>query len=200
MRICEARDVEQELLTAHDGHVPAFQGRYNLHSSSTIHDGQLDNSAKFITLTLSLEGQRIIITRQRTYRTASQKIDSDDKDPVTYNGRLGSIDLIEEAIKAAIAQRWPQLAQYIDNVKTTDYAVHAIGNLETHNVSVHLQVSITNGKVIKGRISKVGSDSIDISFQALMTIYNWVAWKLLRRINGEEKAKDRKPRGKQQKH
>lgn len=134
-----------------------------------------------MTVSLLLDGQPIIHSREQAVRF--------EKKGIAYEGRMGSVDIMETVLREAIVQRWPEIGPELAKIKTTSYAVHALGaadgdSRDEHHVQVHLRV-VFEGCSEPCSISREGVDSVGVTFSALVTVYHWFVWRTLRRLRGE---------------
>ncbi len=170
------REVQQvEILKELDrvetaGKLPEFKLlKYLAENSST-----LDNAPHIrVKVWTMLGGRRIIVTNStHAHRT---------KNGLAYNGRLGTFDLLEGALRVAIVKRWPKLENGLKEFSTPSYAVHAIGDESSHVVRVIAKVK--NHRTCGGVVCK-GVDTFQTTLRAMCLIYHWVLWRLLRREKG----------------
>jgi hypothetical protein len=133
-----------------------------------------------VALSLLLDDQPIIHVKEQTVKQARRGI--------AYEGKMGSVDVMETALREAIVLRWPELGSELAKIRTASYAVHAVGaaegDIEEHHVQVHFRV-IVEGCREPCVVSREGVDTISSTFDALLMIYHWFVWRVLRRLRGE---------------
>lgn len=103
-----------------------------------------------------------------------------------FDGRLGSVDLLERVFRTALKNRWPEIEQYLANVEVKSYWVFAADYNQSHHVQVTFRVSCNGGQTVHA-VKCEGTDTIRETHGALTTIFHWVAWRLLRRLRGEQR-------------
>lgn len=103
-----------------------------------------------------------------------------------FDGRLGSVDLLERVFRSALKNRWPEIEQYLADVEVKSYWVFAADYNQSHHVQVTFGVSCNGGRTVH-RVKCEGVDTIRETHGALATIFHWVAWRLLRRLRGEQR-------------
>lgn len=184
--------IDRELAEAiRTGKAPQFEVQsFDFHNSLwTMGSGKQKQGEKRLRMTLSLllDGQSIIHAKEQTVNKSRRGL--------AYEGRMGSVDIMETALREAIVLRWPEMGLELVKIKTGSYAVHAIGathddGREDCHVQVHLRV-IVEGCQEACVVSREGVDSIGITLDALLTIYHWFSWRALRRLRGEAREKKR---------
>lgn len=197
-KISNVIQVEAELQKAlQTGEAPAFDVRYDLRYSGKYKSPKSDatqrqNNQILMFVDMKIDGEdgengSFCVRLQRQVRNRPMA--------ASYSGRLGTIDIFEKALEKTLLKKWPKFNPYINKLKITHYAVHALGDLKKHQVQVILRVALKNNgdsgkRVIRGTIVKEGYDALGLTFEGLLIIYNWFAWRILRRINGEKRALD----------
>jgi len=132
-------------------------------------------TGRFVLVSLSVivDGKRRTLTKKKEMGTKT----GDEKS----NGRLGSVDLLEQTIRELACRCWPGISECIAATNTVGYAVHAVGDESDHDVQVVLHVE-------KGEraysFSRTGVDTIEVTAGLLHTIYHWVVWRWIRREQG----------------
>lgn len=169
-------EIREELSrVAAAGKLPQFE----LMKYLTENSGGLEDAPRIkVKVWMLLKGRRIIITNS----THARRI----KKGSAYDGRLGTVDLLEGALRAAIVKRWPELESGLNEFLTSSYAVHAIGDESSHIVRVIAKVE--NHRTCGGVACK-GVDTFQTTLRAMCMIYNWVVWRLLRREKGRKRRK-----------
>ena len=123
----------------------------------------------------------------------------------TWNEYLGTIDLIEETLREALSELFPRFASVFSSVHIVNYSVHGIGLGEnSHMVSASVRFAYSMkqddeavevekpGKTESEKTKAVKCDGVDTvraSIECIVTFYNWMLWRLLRRERGLAKAK-----------
>lgn len=175
-------EMVQELESAIEcGKAPEFQ----VVSYQTVNGGNLEGEPQItVKLVLLLDGQQV-------EKTAGQQV-SRTRRIHGFGGRLGTIDLIERAYREALAERWPEIRELLNEFNTPGYSVVAMG-LSTgpegseHHVQVSMQVM--NGRTHGGIVNE-GVDTIQEVVRTYKTAFHWLAWRLLRRVRGEARARN----------
>lgn len=168
------------------GEAPQVEVRsYDLHNcywSMGYGDSRRGEKRLRMTVSLLLDGQPIIHSKEQTVQPTKRGI--------VYEGRLGSVDIMETVLREALVLRWPEIGPALTKIKTTSYAVHAVGaendNCDEHHVQVHLR-AIVDGCDVTCVVSREGVDSIGLTFDVLVTIYHWYVWRVFRRLRGEKR-------------
>jgi len=178
--------IERELGEAIEaGKAPQFEVQsrdfHNSFWSMGEGDAKRGESRLQMTVSLLLDGQPIVHAREQAVRQSKRGI--------AYEGRMGSIDIMETTLREAIVLRWPEIGPELAKIKTASYAVHAVGaaqsdSREEHHIQVHFRV-VVDGCQEPCIISREGVDSIGLTFEALVTVYHWFIWRVLRRLRGE---------------
>jgi len=179
--------IERELKEAiAAGKAPQFDIQsYDLHNryrSMGQGDGRQGEKRLHMTLSLILDSQPVIHFKEQTVAKRAKR-------GIAYDGRMGSVDIMETVLREAIVLRWPEIGPELTKIRTASYAVHAVGatqddNHEEHHIQVHFRV-IVDGCQEPCVVSREGVDSIGLTFEALVTIYHWFVWRVLRRLRGE---------------
>lgn len=184
--------IERELAGAvAAGKAPQFhvQSRNSQNSEWTMGEGEEKRGEDrlSITLALLLDGKTIIHTKEQTVKQVPRGL--------AYEGKMGSVDIMETVLREAIVLRWPELGPELAKIRTDSYAVHAIGarradNSEEHHVQVHFRVWV-DGCREPYPISRAGVDTVKITFYALVDVYRWFVWRTLRRLRGEARKREK---------
>ncbi len=179
--------IERELAEAiAAGKAPQFEVQsYDLHNRYwSMGQGKERRGEKRLHMTLSLvlDSQPIIHIKEQTVAKRTKR-------GIAYEGKMGTVDIMETVLREAIVLRWPEIGPELAKIKTASYAVHAVGasrgdSQEEHHVQVHFRV-VADGCQETCVVSGEGVDSIGITFDALTTVYHWFVWRTLRRLRGE---------------
>ena len=172
----------QELESAiRSGKAPEFE----VMSYQTVNGGDLEGEPQItVELVLVLDGQQV---KKNVGRQVSRT-----RHVHGYIGRLGTIDLIERAYREALAERWPEIKDLLLEFNTPGYSVVAMGlssgpEGSEHHVQVSMQV--VNGRSHGGIVNE-GVDTIQEVVRTYKMAFHWLAWRLLRRMRGEARARN----------
>lgn len=130
-------------------------------------------------LVLLLDGRLIVITDRQAVKTRV-------KNGHAFDGRLGSVDLLERAFRRALQRRWPKVGQYLKEMRIGSYSVFAADYAQSHHVRVTFRTSCYERQALR-TVVREGVDTLGVTRDALATIFHWVAWRLLRRLRGEQR-------------
>ncbi|MBU1146360.1 hypothetical protein KKD80_02320 [Patescibacteria group bacterium] len=130
-------------------------------------------------LVLLLDGRLIEVTAKQTLRRRT-------KNGRAFDGRLGSVDLMERALRGAILRRWPKIRSYLKQMRISDYSAVAADYNQSHHVRPTFRVICHEGSAPRA-VTLEGVDTIDTTFDALVIVFHWLSWRLLRRLRGEER-------------
>jgi hypothetical protein len=164
------------------GKAPEFRVMdYHVHNGGNLEAGPSIS----VTLRLLLEGQEVT-------KTVSQQVCRVPGNGTSgFSGRLGTIDLVENAFREALSERWPKIGRLLEGFETPGYSVMAMGAHmgpcgNEHHVKVVMQVK--NGQS-HGGVVEEGVDTIQEVVRVYQTVFHWLAWRLLRRVRGQERAR-----------
>ncbi|MBI5071282.1 hypothetical protein HZB93_00045 [Candidatus Falkowbacteria bacterium] len=161
------------------GKAPQFEVlSFGFHKQRRVDDGKVASCFRIEISTL-LDGQVVEIADEQA---VSQRV----KNGAAFEGRLGSVDLMERALRKALIKRWPEIEQHLGCVRIVGYSVFAVDYEHSHHVQVTFKVTCREGKE-PHTVTREGVDTLGVTFDSLVTIYHWVAWRLLRRLRGERR-------------
>ncbi len=112
---------------------------------------------------------------------------------------LGTIDLLETTLRESLLELFPQFASVFSAVRLVNYSVHGIGaGGDSHLVSASVRFAYSlrrdsDAKLETEKTQSVkcdGVDTIRASIECIVTFYNWILWRMLRREQGLAKAKE----------
>ena len=130
-------------------------------------------------LILSLDGQLVEIVDERV-------VEEREKNGHAYDGELGSVDLIRCALHGAVRQRWPEIEQYLEEVRIVGYCAFESELDRSHHVQVSFKVACGKDEALRP-VTSEGVDTIGRTRLTLIKIYRWVVWRFLRRLRGEQR-------------
>jgi hypothetical protein len=144
-------------------------------------NGWVDESSSRlkIDLALLLDGQLVQVLDERV-------IEERPKNGHAFDGRLGSIDVMEGALRRALQERWPEIRQYLEEVKIVSYCAFTADYAQSHHVQVTFKIIYGKGEAPRA-VVREGVDTIGKTRYTLVTIFRWLAWRLLRRLRGEKR-------------
>lgn len=138
-----------------------------------------DSSRLKIDLALILDGELIEVLDERVLRESP-------KNGHAFDGELGSIDLLKCSLHAALYKRWPEMGEYLEEVRVVGYNAFESELDQSHHVQISFKVACRKDGALHP-VTSEGVDTIGKTRLILITIYHWVAWRLLRRLRGEER-------------
>ncbi len=130
-------------------------------------------------LVLSLDDQLVEIVDERVIKDR-------EKNGHAYDGELGSVDVVRCALHEAVRRRWPEIEQYLEEVRVVGYCAFESEFDRSHHVQISFKVSCSKDKPLRP-VTSEGVDTIGKTRLALIKTYHWIAWRLLRRLRGEER-------------
>jgi hypothetical protein len=193
-----AEELEKALQT---GAVPRIQLSYNVLFSGVCGE-KADNHTVTLFTAVTVQGQSAVkgVVRNLDLSGIVRKADLQKKGEAKESDRaktstdpLGTIDLIEATLREALCELYPRFAEVLQSVVVVGYSVHGIGlGNDSHMVSasVKFQSSLRPKEAGKEKdatgqaVKCEGVDTVRASLECLITYYNWVLWRLLRRERG----------------
>jgi len=119
--------------------------------------------------------------------------------PTTSCISLGTIDLVEECIKDALIELFPQFAETFTKAQTTSYSVMGFGlGEDSHLVSASIKFDCPlrpedneerrqSKRLDLQGVKCDGVDTVRASINGIVTFYHWLLWRMLRRERGQAK-------------
>jgi hypothetical protein len=146
-------------------------------------NGWVDESSSRIKIDLALilDGQLVQVLDERV-------IEERPKNGAAFDGRLGSIDVMECALRRALQERWPEIRQYLEKVEIVSYCAFTADYKQSHHVQVTFKIICDKDETPRA-VVREGVDTIGKTRYTLVTIFRWLAWRLLRRLRGEKRAR-----------
>lgn len=130
-------------------------------------------------LVLLLDGQLVEIVDERVVKER-------EKNGRAYDGELGSVDVMRCALRGALQRRWPEIAQYLEEVRVEGYCAFESELDRSHHIQISFKVACSQDEPLRP-VTNEGVDTIGKTRLALIKTYHWIAWRLLRRLRGEER-------------
>ncbi len=159
------------------GKAPQFEVfSFDFHKQRRVCNGKVVSYFQ-VTIAALLDKQVIEVIDGQTI-SRCEKIES------TFDGRLGSVDLIERALRQILLKRWPQIGWHLKQVRIVGYSAIAIDYERGPRVQVTLGV-VYRGNQTPRIVVREGVDTLGVAFDSLVTIYHLVAWRILRRLRVE---------------
>ncbi len=146
-----------------------------------VHNDWIDANSSLlkIDLALILDGELVEILDERV-------VEERAKNGHAFDGRLGSIDLMERALRGALQKRWPEIKRHLDEVQIVSYCAFTADYAKSHHVQVTFKVACGKGYALRP-VVREGVDTIGKTRHTLVVIFHWLAWRLLRRLRGEQR-------------
>ena len=132
-------------------------------------------------LRLILDGQLVEVVDERV-------IEEKEKNGHAYDGELGSFDLMKGVLGEALRKRWPEIEQYLNEVRVEGYCAFESEFDRSHHIQISFKVAFNKDEALRP-VKSEGVDTIGKTRLTLITIYHLVAWRLLRRLRGEKRAR-----------
>lgn len=172
--------LEKELLGAiAAGKAPRFEVFvFDFRKQRRVCEGQVEGSFQ-VSLGMLLDGQLVEVAEEQKLTRCEKKGDG-------FEGRIGSVDLMERALRKALLNRWPQIRWHLRQTRIVSYSATALDYQHSHRVQVTFGVVCRDDQAPRILVRE-GVDTLGVTFDSLTTIYHWVAWRLLRRLRGEKR-------------
>lgn len=208
-----AEELEEVLRT---GAAPRIQMAYNVLFQGVCGD-KSDSHGFTLFNNVTVKGKSVVKGASRKFSLdgkvrkhlvrkgkAGEELAEESDRAKTSNQPLGTIDLIEETLREALCELYPRFAEIFRTVRIVGYSVHGIGlGNDSHMVSasVRFACALKPGEETEPEdaaelkednqraVKCDGVDTVRASIECIVTFYNWVLWRLLRRERGIAKAK-----------
>lgn len=158
------------------GQAPQFEVKTFEIEESKAEDGR---RKKRVFISMILDGQEV---------GAARELIVESGDHLKYRACL--INLIEEAIKENMSERWPDFVKKINSTKSVNHAVHELKSGKDCIFSVSMHIKVPFGKKRLRPLHVKGIDEIDARMSVLVTAYHWVVWQL--KLIEQKKAEKKK--------
>lgn len=180
-----SRDVTEELQKAiESGDCPRCEvSRFDYRTRWRKRDG--DYRRLQVIAWLILDGKRMKV---KFDKTLEQKRIVKGKEGSYYRGKMKSVAAMDCILRKAFIERWRKEGKEYERdfqaVKVSSYCFHSLGDIYSYQVPVCRHFEYNNKSY---SIHQEGWDIIETIFGITLQIYQWVAWRLLSRSEGESK-------------